>query len=170
MKFTAIPCLLLAGLVASSSIAQEPHDNIEVLGSSTVNSWSQAVSRDIDRNIGQEIRKYRMRGQVPTGVASVRFLCSETGEPTAVELTRKSSNRQLNNVARNAVSGIKTLHPLPQGVSNDQVFVANIVVAADEKQYARHMATLRSEQQTQPTMAGSSLQPIAVNVAVHAPG
>ena len=174
MKFAAIPCLLIAGMVASSSIARQPDDNIEVLGSSTVHAWTQNVSRDIDENIGQEIRKYRMHGQTPTGVASVRFLCSETGEPTSVELMRRSPNRQLNDVARSAVSGIKTLHPLPQGVGNDQVFVANIVVATNEADYARYMNTLRDDQQGKPTMAqsgtGSGLQPIAVNVAVRAPG
>lgn len=175
MKFSAIPCLLAAGMLASSSLAQEPDTNIEVLAPSTLEAWSQTVSQDIDANIGQEIRKYRMRGQTPTGVASVRFLCSDTGEPTAVELTRRSSNRQLNNVARSAVSGVKTLHPLPLGVGPDQVFVANIVVAADDQEYARHMNSLRSEQPMRPTMArsgtsGASLQPIAVNVAVRAPG
>lgn len=170
MKFSAIPCLIIAGMVASSSIAQEPDANIEVLGPSTLAAWSETVSHDIDRNIAQEMRKYRMRGQTPTGVASVRFLCSDAGQPTAVELTNRSTNRQLNNVARSAVSGIKTLHPLPLGVSAGQVFVANIVVAADEAEYTRHMATLRNQQQKAPAMAGSGLPPIAVNVAVRAPG
>jgi len=170
MKFTVIPCLIVAATLASSSIAEEPNANIEVLAPSTVGAWSKTVSRDIDQNIGQEIRKYRMTGPSPTGVASVRFLCSETGEPTAVELTRRSTNRQLNNIAKSAVAGIKTLHPLPLGVGADQVFVANIVVASDDSEHARHMTALRNEQQNQPTMAGRNLQPIALSVAVRAPG
>lgn len=170
MKFTAIPCLIVAAALAGPSIAEEPDTGIEVTAPASVAAWSQAVSRELDRNIDKRLPSYSMKGGTPHGLASVRFRCSESGEPTAIELTRKSSDRRLNALARNVVADIKTLHPLPLGVTADQLFVANVLVASDQEEYDRHMATLRNEMRSRPNMAGKAPQPIALNAGVSPSG
>lgn len=169
MKFMVIPCLILAGTLASSSVAKEPHTGIEVTAPATLAAWTNMVGGNLDRNLDHEMRQSMVAGAIPTGMASVRFRCSDSGQPTAVELTRKSSNRRLNNIAREVVAGIKTLHPLPLGVTADQVFVANVVVASDQKQYDRNMAILRDEAR-RTNAAGMTPQAIAFNVSANSPG
>ena len=163
MKFFALPCLIVAAAAATSSVAREAGDDIQVSAPSTVAVWSQTVTRELDREIGDKINSYSMHGTTPTGVATVRFLASETGEPTAMELVRKSPNSRLNSLARSAVSDL-TLNPLPVGIEKGQVYIANIVVASDDAEYARHMATLRDDAQKRAKMAGRRSQPIAFNV------
>jgi periplasmic protein TonB len=170
MKFIALTGLLLAGTLASSSLAGEPDKGIEVTGPTSVATWSQAVSRNLDYNLDNEIQRSMMKGSIPTGSASVRFRCSENGEPTAIEVMDKSGDWRMKSIAKGAVADIKTLHPLPAGLSADQVFVANIVVATGEEDQARYMADLRDKAQSRTSMAGSSLQPIAFNVSIRAPG
>jgi hypothetical protein len=170
MKFMAIPCLILAGALTSSALAEQPGPDIEVTGAASVDAWRKAVSRDLDKNLDNEIDQAMITGSIPTGLATVQFHCSENGKPTAIELTRRSGDLRMNNMAKEAVGGIKTLHPLPAGVAADQVFVANILVASDVKEQQRYMATLRDEGKRQSAMASGSARPIAFNVSVNAPG
>lgn len=170
MKFMVIPCLILAGTLASSAIAEQPGQDIEVTGAATVDAWTKVVSRNLDKQLNNEIDQAMITGSIPTGLATVRFNCSDTGKPTAIELTRRSGDLRMNNLAKEAVAGIKTLHPLPVGVAPDQVFIANILVASDAKEQERYMAKLRDEGQRQSTMAGASARPIAFNVTAKAPG
>lgn len=169
MKFSAIPCLIAAGLITGPAIAGQSGNDIEVSAPTSVAVWSQSIGDQLDDNIENKISSYSMgTGGTPTGLASVRFRCSETGEPTAVELIRRSGDYRLNSMAKSVVADIKTLHPLPAGVGPDQVFVANILIASDQKDYDRKMAMLSNEARQQSRMAAGSSRPIAFNVSANA--
>lgn len=169
MKFFAIPCLIAAGLLTGPAIAEQPDTDIEVSAPTSVAAWSDSIGDQLDRSIGNKISSYSLGpAGTPTGLASVRFHNSQTGEPTAIELIRRSGNSRLNSMAKSVVADIKTLHPLPAGVGPDQVFVANILVAADQQAYDRDMATLRDEAQRHNRMAAGAARPIAINVSANA--
>lgn len=160
MKFLAISSIIMAGLVAGPIAAKQPGNDIEVSAPSSVAAWSESLAQDIDRNIDHQLEIFGMRGDVPTGLASVRFTCSETGEPANIELIRRSGDQRMNSLAKSVVGDIKSLHPLPSGVGEGQVFVANVLVAADQKAYDRDMAKLRDEAQRQNRVAMNGAHPI----------
>lgn len=167
MKFFAIPCIIVAGLLAGPTIAEQPDTDIEVSAPTSVAAWRDNLARNLDYNLDHEMRRSVMTGSMPTGLASVRFTCSDTGKPEGIKLTRKSGNRRLNAMAKEVVADIKTLHPLPAGIGADQVFVANIAVEIDDKALDRDLATLRDDAQRRNRMAAGAALPIAFNVSAN---
>jgi hypothetical protein len=167
MKFFAIPCVIMAGLFAGSAVAGQPGNDIEVSAPTSVAAWRDNLARNLDYNLDSEIRQSTMTGSVPTGMASVRFTSGKNGKPEGIEFTRKAGNRRLNSMAKDVVEGI-TLHPLPAGMDGSQVFIANIVVASDDRALDRDLAILRDEAQRQNRMAAGANRPIAFNVSANA--
>jgi hypothetical protein len=167
MKFFAIPCFIAAGLLAGPAIAGQPGNDIEVSAPTSVAAWRDTLARNLDYNLDNEIRQSTMTGSVPTGMASIRFTSGENGKPEGIEFTRKAGDRRLNSMAKDVVEEM-TLYPLPAGMDGAQVFIANIVVASDDKSLDRDLAALRDEAQRQNRMAAGAARPIAFNVSASA--
>ncbi|WNO54644.1 energy transducer TonB family protein [Stakelama saccharophila] len=87
--------------------------------------------RIVQRRLSAKIRYPRILLNMPgrTGIARVKFNCSESGRPVNVALSEGSGNRMLDNAALSAVRRIDTLHPLPAGLPTDQRFEAIILFA-----------------------------------------
>ena len=127
----------------------------------SLNQWSGRVVRALDRNLYYPIP---IRGEPNEGVASVKFLCSEDGRPSQVVIVKSSGSRDLDASAVRAVRNIVTLHPLPDGITHDQPFQANIIYATSQKKLDRQMAALLAEAKDQNARIANRLEKLALNI------
>jgi periplasmic protein TonB len=104
-------------------------------GQENVAQWSQRIGHSLN----QQIVYPRQMGiaNFNEGVARVGFHCSEDGRPDGVSLIRSSGSRDLDRAAMQAVQSIRTLHPLPDGVSHERGMEAWVAFAPDEESLQR---------------------------------
>lgn len=133
--------LVSIALVACPSAATaNPHqDIVAVAPNPSVAQWTDALSHRLE---GALRYPYAFREPTPSGGVSVTFKCSEDGAPAAIRVVRRSGSSRLDRAAVAAIHRIKSLHPLPAGMSRNQLFQANIIFAADERILAREQAAL----------------------------
>lgn len=144
--------LSLVALASAPSLAQEHAGQATHYNSSsgadgrapTLAGWSATLSR----SLGAAMRyPHFFSNEVPAdGTARVRFVCSPSGVPAGLELVRSSGNVRIDGAALAALRRIKTMHPLPLGVSPDQHYVAAIVFAASQESLDRQLRAIRKEQ------------------------
>lgn len=103
--------------------------------------WAQRISGTIGDQLSYPRPMFRQA--FATGVVQVKFGCSESGAPSDVSIYRSSKERSLDNEALRAVRKIASLHPLPQGFSAQQHYVAVIIFADDEDGMKRQMKAVR---------------------------
>lgn len=134
-----------ASLAISPSGIQAQQDGIVVSSARSVDDFVNAVSRDLSRSLTPpSLRSYPLDA---TGLAQVLFECGPDGKPTKIRIYNKSG-AGIGLLARRAVAKIRSLHPLPQGVNNDQLYMANIIVADTPRQFDKLSAELnRREKQ-----------------------
>ncbi len=129
--------ILLVAIAASLALTptgmQAQTDDIVVSSNRTVNNFVDAVSRDLDRSLNRFSRS--SANQTGTGVAQILFECGPDGKPTNIKMYNGAGDIGVNRQARKAVANIRSLHPLPQGLTNDQLFLANIIIAKDSRQF-----------------------------------
>ena len=129
--------ILTAVITASLAIlptglsAEKP--DIVVSSGRSIDNFVEDVATDINRELNR--KSYRMRAIQGTGVAQVLFESSPYGEPINLKMYRHARDEGVNRLARRAVSRIRSLHPLPQGVDQDQLYLANIIIANDAREY-----------------------------------
>lgn len=131
----------------------------------SVSSWSARITRALDRNLTYPTP---MRGEPAEGVVAVKFLCSDNGTPSGVAIARSSGSRELDAAALQAVTHIATLHPLPDGITHDQPFEANILYATSQKKHDRQMAALLAEARDRNALVGNPDQKVALNIGFSA--
>lgn len=127
--------LVLAALAASLALAPggtlaQPEDII-VSSARPIDQFVEEVSRDLDRQLKRHGAPYPHFAE--TGLTQVFFECGADGKPTNIRVGRKSG-LFAGSTARRAVAKLRSLHPLPQGVSHDQTFLANVIIASDRDQ------------------------------------
>ena len=137
---SAIVSVMLALLPAGAMAAQK--QILVTAPKVSLDTWSGRVVRALDRNLYYPMP---IRGEPNQGVVSVKFLCSESGTPSKVTIVKSSGSRDLDASAVRAVARIATLHPLPDGITHDQPFQANILYATSQKKLDRQMAALLAE-------------------------
>lgn len=135
-----ILCASLSALALMPvSALAEPEPGIQVTAKAvSVAKWAQRTGKLLDRSL------LRARN-LPTqdGTVAVKFICNDAGVPTNIALLQSSGSKRLDDFAVKAVGRIPTLHPLPDGVSHGQKFVATVLFARDENSYWRQMRDLR---------------------------
>lgn len=70
-----------------------------------------------------------------TGFAQVLFQSRPGGKPINISFYRKDDDVDVNRLAARAVSKIGSMYPLPSGISEDQQYLVNIIVARDYLEY-----------------------------------
>lgn len=121
-------------LACSPAGIQAQQDDIVVSSARSVHDFVEDVSRDLDRQLYQlDVASPRDR---QTGLAQVLFECGPDGKPTNIRLYKKSGF-WTDLKARQAVSKIRSLHPLPQGVTHDQLYLANIIIADSAREFKK---------------------------------
>lgn len=152
---SAILALLPAGAVAADK------QIVVTAREVSLDTWSGRVVRAMDRNLDYPMP---IRGEPNEGVASVKFLCSEDGSPSQVMIVKSSGSRDLDASAMRAVARIATLHPLPQGITHDQPFQANIIYATSQKKLDRQMAALLAEVRNHNASIVNRSEKVALNI------
>lgn len=133
--------MIISALVASFTLfpvgiqAQDQVPNYEnvVVGGRSVDQFVEDVSQNLDRVLNHSsLKNMPVRG---TGVAQVLFQSGPDGKPINISFYRKDNDQDVNRLAARAVSKIRTMYPLPSGISEDQQYMANIIVARDYLEY-----------------------------------
>jgi TonB family protein len=152
--------IAVLGLLPSSAVAADQRA-IVVTAPVSLAQWSTSVERSLDRTLTYPAP---LRGPDPEGVVKVKFLCSESGTPTGITLAKSSGSRALDAAALRAVRRIKTLHPLPDGLSHSQIFQANILYASSERSHDRWMSALEEEAKRQNARVADRPREVAQNI------
>lgn len=162
------PVALIAASVAFlPAQAHQTKKAIVVTGESiTLNNWVHRTSGQLERNL--QYPNYLMGREANEGVVKVRFACSDDGTPAAVTLAQSSGHHDLDNAAMRAVRGIRSLHPLPNGLAHDQQYQAIVLFAASQPSYDRQIAALRDEAR-QMASAGGASPSVAITLVQAAP-
>lgn len=134
----------------ATSLAMSPtgihaqQDGIVVSSGRSVDNFVEDVSRDLDRQLNRfDVTSPR---QQETGLAQVLFECGPDGKPTNIRLYKKSGF-WTGLKARRVVSKIRSLHPLPQGVTHDQLYMANIIIADSPREFEKLSEELKQLEQ-----------------------
>lgn len=145
MRYLSVLLAAVAVLFAGPANSQLAHDAVVVTGKPVTFSHGSTL---VTQRIEDGLHYPRMMGHgMPSGTVSVKFGCSDSGQPSAVTLLRRSGNGDLDHAAMRAISHIKTLQPMPVSFRNGQTFIANILFASSFEDYDRQLATLRSDAQ-----------------------
>lgn len=158
----------LAALVASFAIfpvqAQEQdytnYDTV-VIGERSLDNFVSDVNKDLDRGLNRS--RPRAQPIIGTGIVQVLFECGPDGKPTNISYYRKDNNRDVNRLAVRAVSKIRTMHPLPSGLSAGQQYMANIIIAHDRFEYEGLSKELNRSEQLRIAAAKGSNKVFAFN-------
>lgn len=81
----------------------------------------------------------------PSGIASGKFNCSETGAPAGVALYKSSGFRELDRATVSAVRRVVSLHPLPAGLRHDQVYIVNVLFLNPVEDARRQITRMRRD-------------------------
>lgn len=123
--------IALSSAISQVSVASTPSPAILVV---SPDAWRQQWINYIADTLTLNLRYPLAIGQsAAEGLATVTFRSGEDGRPTDVALTKSSGDRQLDRAAIRAVERLHSLRPLPTDISDDQLFLANIVFATDSK-------------------------------------
>ena len=147
----------------------QPVENVVIAPPRSLQNWQASVSRDLSAHMQYP----RFFGPMVTDsdFVVVRFQCGSDGRPSDMSLTRKSRNSRFNSAALRAVSAIRTLHPLPEGMAEGLVIQANLVFATNEQELAWQYARLRQSERTRMAALPKADNAVALNlVAVRTPG
>lgn len=102
------------------------------------------VSQDLDRQL-ENVVTFRHMDQ-GEGIAIVRFESDAAGEPTNLQVYRKSGSYARDRQAVRAVKGLSGLSAIPGGLARNQVFQANIIFADDRRSHGQLADTLAKEE------------------------
>ncbi len=117
---------------AQNIVVNPNYDNV-VIGGRSLDTFVSNVNEDLNRTLNRSTP--RTEPVLGTGIVQVLFECGPDGKPTNISYYRKDDNRGVNRLGMRAVSKIRTMHPLPRGVSENQQYMANIIVASNYLEY-----------------------------------
>ena len=167
MKYALLAALAVSSVMSGALLAQgqtivvtSPRDG--------VTQWAAAVSRDLDRSL--KFQRFMRPQQHATGIVSVRFNCSDDGRAVNLVVTRHSGSRVLDGAAIQAISQIRSLHPIPGELASNQLVQANIYFAADESELQQQQAQLRRERAASWAAGKGDNHRVAVNLDVRVTG
>jgi TonB family protein len=145
MKGYLANAALAAGLIfaafPTTSMAQA--DSAAIVAPPTLTAWSKKVFSDLNQRL--RVRDAMGPTQTQTGIAAVKFNCSETGAPAGVSLYKSSGNRELDQATVRAVRQIVSLHPLPRGLGHDQQYIVRVLFANTDESARRQIAAMQRE-------------------------
>lgn len=132
---------LVLAVIPEAGVAQE--SSTAVLAPPTLAAWSKRVFGELDQRL--RVRPSMGPEGPRTGIAAVKFNCSETGAPAGVSLYKSSGNRELDSATVRAVRQIVTLHPLPRGLGHDQQYIVRVLFADSDEAARRLIARMQRD-------------------------
>ncbi|HEU4960170.1 MAG TPA: energy transducer TonB [Sphingomonas sp.] len=130
----------------------------------TIDQWAARTTKSLEGHL--HYPTYLLGREANEGMARIRFRCSEDGTPSAVTLAGTSGHHELDSEALRAVSSIRTLHPLPDGITHDQQFQAVVLFAKDRQSYDRQVASIHDEAMRHNALAARGGAPMAVSIGL----
>ena len=118
-------------------------DSAIIVAPPTLTAWSKKVFTDLNQRL--RIREPMGPWRPQTGIAAVKFNCSETGAPAGVSLYKSSGNRELDQATVRAVRQIVSLHPLPRGLGHEQQYIVRVLFAESGDSARRQIAAMQRE-------------------------
>ena len=162
MKQSTLAWFAILSAIPASATANSENDIVAVAPSASIDQWVATFSNRLDRSLRYPTA---FREPVLPGGVAVTFRSGADGEPDAIHVLRPSGNARLDRAAVSAIKRLKTLHPLPIGLNQNQVFQANIVFATDERSLAREAAALQAAvRQSRPALAANGHAPLVIGV------
>lgn len=152
------PVLLLAPIAVA---ARSPDPIVVELSAPTKAHWVERISEDLSMKLSYPTVIGRPADE---GIVTVAFRCGENGRPTHILVPSSSGNAMLDAAALRAVEQLKSLHPLPADFARDQLFLAKIAFATDDRQLSKLLA--RASKAPSPAMADSSSKTVMIRVAM----
>jgi TonB family protein len=147
LSWAALPLLTMLVAPVATLQARQPAPEITVTAPSAteLQAWSSRVGGAIEREM--RLPKRLGTADYEQGMVDVTFLCSEDGTPTKVALARTSGSSRLDRAGLKAVERVGTLHPLPAGIGQDQVYRARMLFAIDDgtPPWRQKSASMRDE-------------------------
>lgn len=160
--------LLYAALAASAFIVSSPlsagQEEFRVTAFiPKLADWTAATSDNLSRSL----KRTNIDG-ISAGVTAVQFECDEDGNPANLHTSMPSGNPFLDAAARGAVRRMKSMHPLPAGLVENQRFEAIILVARDQHDLNQQLASLseRADRQNTRLAAGTAPNPVLAFAAI----
>jgi protein TonB len=154
----------VVSLFAPALAAQQARAPVVVTAKSpAVDGWSARMANALKHHL--RYPDQRTQPQPHEGVVSVHFRCSDSGKPSAVALAHSSGHGDLDRAALRAVRNIRTMHPLPEGITHDQNFRAVVLFAKNRQGYDRQMAQLRDDAARQNASLGGGA-PLAMTIGL----
>lgn len=125
----------------TTSMAQG--DSSTIVAPPTLTVWSKKVFTDLNQRL--RVREPMGPWRPRTGIAAVKFNCSETGAPAGVSLHKSSGNRELDQATVRAVRQIVSLHPLPKGLGHDQQYIVRVLFSESGDSARRQIAAMQRD-------------------------
>ena len=167
MKYALLAALAVSSVMSGALLAQG-QTIVVTSHRDAATQWASVVSRDLNKTL--RYPSFLGPQQPATGVVSVRFNCSDDGRAANVVVTRRSGSQVLDRAAINAISQIRSLHPIPGELASNQLVQANIYFAADESQLQRQVAQMHRERAASWAAGKRDNHRVAVNLDVRVTG
>jgi TonB family protein len=135
-RFGIVALLLLASPTAIAARSSENPIVVE-LSAPTKAHWVQRISEDLSTRLNYPVSIGRPADE---GIVTIAFRCGRDGRPTEILVPGSSGNAKLDAAAQLAVAQLNSLHPLPSDFAADQLFLARIAFATDERRMLRLLA------------------------------
>jgi periplasmic protein TonB len=167
--YLAICCGMLAAMPAQAkpapAQAMQQGNPIVIVGERiSLPQWSKRMTRVIESRMVYP--SYLTRDTPREGIVRVHFRCSEDGRPTEVTLLDSSGFSEIDKAALRAVKNIPTLHPLAEGLGDEQRFQAVLLFAKDQSSYDQQIAALQNDAERRNAWFGSRNAQVAAGVSL----
>lgn len=139
-----IPAAVAASLAIPFATAAEQPIIVKSERTHT-STWAARVSQDLVAKI--DYPRAVGRTEVPVGVVSVRFDCSDDGTADNIAIARGSGSSAIDRAALSAVKRLGSLRPLPSRFTANQPVRVNLVFADDAMTAERLVRRVRQDEE-----------------------
>lgn len=161
----ALSAALAASMILPATVTRADNQIVVQSQRLALQKWVGAVSQRLDRSLDRAVRRPMHSYSDIEGFASVSFRCGSDGRPTEMTLNGSSGDKHIGKIAMRAVSGLESLHPLPDSVAPGQRFRANIIIAYDHASLERYARQAKAEEERRESAdRGRPDAAIAINV------
>jgi predicted lipoprotein len=156
----AIGAAIMIAVPFAATASDDDGDDIIVRSQPALEQWKAETSRDLDRQLARA-PTFR-NAQINNAIVQVTFSAGEDGRPTDVELYRSDGNWAANKIALRAVGRLHNLDEVPVVYPQDAQFIANIIFATSDRNYARLSDKLEKSEQERMASSGAARTFIAL--------
>lgn len=141
LKTTLAAAVALAVATSTTVPAMAQNDTIVVESAGALESWSEAVSRSLDKRLVRAEKS--LRANPKSGIVQLRFTLNEDGRAHDFKVYRSSGNIRTDLIAKRAVRSLSNLGDVPVRNPQAEQFQANIIFAEGVQEHKKLAKLLR---------------------------